>query len=504
MSLIESQADRAPDRVALVAGSRSISYRQLDDRANRLARLLIRHGVTVGTPVAILLERSIPAVVSMLAVLKAGGVCVPLDSDYPGERLDLTVRDVRAPLVLTVAGLRGRLSLPGVTLVELDRVAEEPGNVTVTRPEVSPTDLAYVIYTSGSSGTPKGVEIEHGALRDFATKTARLFGLTSDDAVLQFASIAFVAAVGQIFAPLTAGSRVVLRERQTGAPQLVDYIRRTGVTVLWLTPSVIKYLTRRPDASIATLGAPLRLVRSGGEALTAQLVAQWFRSSSVPILNVYGPTEAVQDVTACLLTEVVPAIPMGRPIFDVAVFVLDDLGRPAAPGQPGELYVSTPGLARGYLNDSQLTRERFPTRTFDGTRRRLYRTGDVVRQRDDGLLEYVGRRDRQVKVLGNRIELGEIEQRLVAHPTVADAAVVVSADSRGDERLVGYYVPDPAAEPDDAEPELLEWCARVLPRHMVPTGFVKVRELPVTVNGKLDRAALRERAGGHGDASRFA
>ncbi|MCW3815808.1 amino acid adenylation domain-containing protein [Micromonospora sp. DR5-3] len=488
MTVVETfvrSADRHPDNIAVSSSGESLSYSKLNERANRLAHHLLDRGLTAGTPVGLCVRRGIDMIVALLGVLKAGGACVPLDPQYPTERLIYMIKDTQATLLITHADFDIRFNeLPiGRVLLDAhgDQLAAYPStNLTVT-PE--PSHLAYVLYTSGSSGEPKGVEIEHGALRDNATKTAQLLGLTADDALLQFASLSFASAMGQIFAPLAVGARMEVRGRQYSATDLLAYIRNSGVTVLWLTPSVINHLTQRPEISTRVLTAPLRLLRSGGEALTKTLVQRWFEQTSVPLLNVYGPTEAVQDITACLLTEPPPVVTIGAPIFDCKVFVLDESGVPADHGVAGELYFSTPGMARGYLNQPALTEERFVTRVLGGQELRLYRTGDMARMLANGELEYLGRQDNQVKVHGHRAELGEVEERLMSHPAVHAAAVVLGGD-----RLVAYYVSSGVDEPDALG--LMNWCAKTLPPVMVPTRYLRVDALPLTINGKLDRRAL--------------
>lgn len=490
----ERTARHHADRIALTFESESISYQVLNERANRVAHVLSSRGVGPDVVVGVCLDRGIDAIVSVLAVLKAGGVCLPLDPDYPAERLDLMLRDADAACLLTQADGERRVARYDVNRVVLDWTSAELADAAQTDPASTPSasDRAYILYTSGSSGTPKGVEIEQGALGDVALKTARLLKLSADDVLLQFASMSFAASMGQIYAPLVSGARLLLRgRRHSSASSLFSYIRDNGVTVLWLTPSVIKYMTQREETSIARLGSPLRLLRSGGETLTRSLVEHWFSQSSVPILNVYGPTEAVQDITASLITGPVSTVTMGSPIFDAEVLITDDAGNLAS-DDSGELLFSTPGMARGYLGQKALTEERFVWRETEHGRRRFYRTGDIVRRLPDGQLEYVGREDKQVKVLGNRIELGEIEERLTMHPAVVNAAVVVARWLAEEHRLVAYYVAEPNQQQNNSD--LLQWCLQALPAYMVPTTYVQMPELPMTANGKLDRSALQELA----------
>lgn len=485
---IQACASRHPDRVAVSSEHESLSYRDLTEISNRIAWRLLETGISPGAPVGLCLTRGAAMVPALLGILKAGGACVPLDPEYPDERLHFMVRDTEAPIVLSDRRSAERFAdLHGVRTITFDRPADlDHWPPTEPVSTASATDLAYVLYTSGSSGTPKGVEIEHGALRDNAVKTAHLLKLSMDDSLLQFASLSFASSLGQIFAPLVTGARIVVRSRQYSGVGLLKYIGLHGITVLWLTPSVISQLISGIEASGLSLGAPLRLLRSGGEALTAPLVQRWFAHSTVPLLNVYGPTEAVQDITAHLFTEPADSITIGKPLAEVEVYVLDAAGQPVEEGQPGNLHFSSPGMARGYLNQPTLTNQRFATHEMDGRRIRLYDSGDVVRRNRDGDLEYLGRRDRQVKIRGQRTELAEVESRLLAHPGVHEAAVVLSSEP-GNERLIAYYV-SPAGGLDELE--LMQWCAASLPAAAVPASYTRVDELPLTVNGKLDRKTL--------------
>ncbi|MGC4761774.1 amino acid adenylation domain-containing protein [Micromonospora sp. DT46] len=490
-NLIEERAARRPEAVAVVSERGTLSYGDLNAQANRLAYALIGRGVRPGSRVGICVDRGPEAIVALLGVLKAGGACVPLDPEYPMERLLFMVRDVAASLLVTQPHLDGLLAECPVPRIFVD--APTPSDIGADHPNprvrVGHGDLAYVMYTSGSTGLPKGVEIGWTALYDNAVKTARLLELTEVDALFQFSSLSFASSIGQIFAPLVTGARLVLRSRQYSAAQLVRYVEDTGVSVLWLTPSTIRYLTQRADASIGRLRGPLRLLRSGGESLDRPLVEQWFAQSDVPLLNVYGPTEAVQDITACLMTEPPDVVSIGRPLFDAEVFLLDDSGAPVSPGEPGELLFTTPGMALGYVNQPELTHERFVERVLDGRRLRLYRTGDNARQLPDGRLEFVGRHDRQIKIRGYRVEPAEVEQRLTAHHAVLGAVVALHTLAAGAERLVAYYVSD-----DDkcTARALRQWCANALPMHMVPSRYVRVAQIPLTANGKADRRALEQ------------
>ncbi|HEU4562947.1 MAG TPA: amino acid adenylation domain-containing protein, partial [Longimicrobium sp.] len=478
--VFEAQAARTPGAVAVRFGEESLTYGELNERANRLAHYLAGLGVRPETRVALCLERGPEMVVSVLAVLKAGGAYVPLDPGYPAERLAFILADSATPVLLTREALRGAIpAREGVEVVSLDGGAEgiaaESADDLESR--AGPENLAYVIYTSGSTGRPKGVMVPHRGVPNLAYAQARRFGIDGTSRVLQFASPSFDAAVAELFDALLAGATLVMapREELLLGAGLLDTLRRGRVTVATLPPSVLAIL---PPHDLPEL----RTVVSAGEAVDAVTVARW--SGGRAFVNAYGPTETTVCATtaACEADGRVPA--MGRPLENVRVYVLDAAGRPAPVGVPGELYVGGVGVARGYLDQPGPTAERFVPDPFGTGGGRLYRTGDRVRWSAPGELEFLGRVDAQLKVRGFRIEPGEIEGALRRTEGVADCVVVAREDVPGEKRLVAYVVGDVEAG------VLREHLLRELPEYMVPSAFVFLEALPLTPNGKLDRKAL--------------
>ncbi|WP_299539369.1 non-ribosomal peptide synthetase [uncultured Streptomyces sp.] len=486
--LFEERAAERPDSPAVTCGPEHLTYRELDGRAERIAARLRERGAGPGTLVGICLDRGTDMVGALLGILKSGAAYVPLDPAYPSDRLAYMVEDSGAPLIVTRSAHAGRLpaATPRLLLDDDSWPADPPvpaGGVTSSVP--GPDDLAYVIYTSGSTGRPKGVQITHGALRARMRETRRQLGLTCDDRVLQFASISFDSSVGQLFAPLVSGASLVLRDDAWDPGMLAHALRAHRVTVAWLTPSAFGALAAQLDGP-DDVGPELRLVRLGGEALQQEQVRQWFRHTSVPLVNGYGPTEAAQEAATARITGPGDHVPIGRPVANAKMFLVDRDGRPVPVGVPGEMWIGCPGLARGYLGKPELTAERFRTVTVDGTPRRVYRTGDLAKWHPDGHLEFVGRADNQVKLRGYRIEPGEIEAALLAHPSVTGATVLLREDVPGDPRLVAYVVAQPPVEAGGLRAHL----RRDLPDYMVPAAFVPLDRIPLTPNGKTDRRAL--------------
>ncbi|MFG1780772.1 amino acid adenylation domain-containing protein, partial [Micromonospora sp. NPDC049048] len=484
----------APDAVAVTFEGTSLTYRDLDARANQLAHHLRTYDVGPDTLVAVCLERSPELVVALLAVLKAGGAYVPLDPAHPAERLGELLRDSGPVAVLTHAATRTTLDgLTTAPLVDLDTADLTPHPTTSPDPGTRPDHLAYVIHTSGSTGRPKGVMVEHANVVRLFSATAGWFGFGPSDVWSLFHSFAFDFSVWEIWGALLHGGRLVIVPTLTGRSP-ADFHRLLcdeGVTVLNQTPSAFRGLIAAQADSART--HQLRTVVFGGEALDPTMLRPWYadaRNGRTELVNMYGITETTVHVTYRPLTPADadrPGVsPIGRPLGDLRLYVLDGQGEPVPPGVVGELHVGGAGVARGYLNRPGLTAERFRPSPFVAGDR-LYRTGDLVRHRADGGLDYLGRNDSQVQLRGYRVELGEIEAQLAACPGVRDAVVTVTTDATGESRLVGYYTASVRRLTAEA---LRTRLAGVLPEHMVPAAYVRVAEWPLTPNGKLDHRAL--------------
>ena len=484
------QARETPGAVAVVCGPRSLTYDELHQRSTRLARHLRSLGVRAGDRVGVCSGRSVDLVVGLLAILKAGAAYLPLDAAYPRERLAFMVEDAKPSVVLAEDALLESFATAAdlrVVAFERDREAIERQPSTPLAPHGGPEDLAYVTYTSGSTGRPKGVEVRHrGVLRlVLGADYARLGGAQT---MLHLAPVSFDASTLEIWGALLTGARCVLYpESVPSARELGEVLEREQVTTLWLTASLFNAVV---DESVEAL-APLRQLLVGGEALSVAHVRRaQERLADTRIINGYGPTENTTFTCCHPITELAASaasIPIGRPIANTDVFVLDRAMNPVPVGVPGELYVGGDGLARGYLDRAELTAETFVPHPFEGAGARLYRTGDRVRWRADGALEFLGRIDDQVKIRGFRIEPGEIEAALLRRDDIRDAVVVARPDG-GQKRLVAYAVP--AEGRTLAAAELRGHLKQVLPDYMIPAAFVVLEALPLSPNGKVDRRAL--------------
>ncbi|MBC9730858.1 non-ribosomal peptide synthetase, partial [Streptomyces sp. TRM68367] len=497
MDLCARRVRETPDAVALVSGDQELSYAQLDERVDRLARLLRAHGAGPDRLVAVALPRTPDLVVALLAVLRSGSAYVPVDPDYPAERISWVLRDAAPALVVTTRVTGAQLPATAATRIELDTeetraaLAAPPENAL---PTVDGAHAAYVIYTSGSTGRPKGVVVPRAALDNFLASMQERFRLGADDRLLAVTTVGFDIAGLELYLPLTAGAAVVLAgpDEVRDPRALCAEAERTGTTVLQATPGLWRALVEQGGEHLAGVR-----VLVGGEALPADL-ADTLLGRGQMVTNLYGPTETTIWSTAAELTPSDGAPSIGRPIGNTRVYVLDDRLRPVPAGVPGELFIAGDGLARGYLGRPALSAERFVACPFGAPGERMYRTGDVVRWRAAGELEFLGRADQQVKVRGFRIEPGEVEAALAAHPRVDRAVVTARADGAGSTRLVAYVV----AEQPPAAGELRDHLARLLPPYMVPSAFVRLDALPLTPNGKIDRKALPEPEFGTADGSR--
>ncbi|WP_430432588.1 amino acid adenylation domain-containing protein [Methyloversatilis sp.] len=491
-ALFEAQAARTPDAVALVHAGRTLRYGELNARANRIAHALRRRGVGADTPVGVHFELSCDLVAAVLGVLKAGGAYLPLDTRNPPARTLWMLADAGATVLLTTR-TAALSEAPGVTTLQLedeDWLLDEPMHDPEHAPEHAPEHngtadtLAYVLYTSGSTGTPKGVMVGHTAIGNRMRWLVGHFGIGADDAMLAHASIGFDVSVGQLFACLIAGGRCVLAgdALRSDTAALVELSRHERVTLWDFTPALLRLLLDEPAMPECRA---LRHVFCGGEAMDATLARTFRARCGAALHNMYGPTEAAIDATfwTCTDGDGDGPPPIGHPIANASVWVLDARMRPLPVGVEGELYIGGAGLARGYIGRPELTAERFLPHPFDPTPgARLYRTGDRVRRRADGALLFTGRADHQIKLNGVRIEPGEIEAALAALPGVRQAAVM--ALDKG-QRLVAW-----AGGRDLDAAALRAALARVLPASMLPSAIVVLEQLPLTANGKIDRDAL--------------
>lgn len=497
--LFEAQARRTPDRTAAVGDGQTLTYGELDGRANALAHRLQALGVGPDALVAIYLERSVDALISLLAVTKAGGAWIPLDPAYPTERTEAILGDARPLVVISRRGLLDRLRSLAAPSIDLDREGGGGEAAAPTRAS-GPRDLAYVIYTSGSTGAPKGAMIEQrGMLNHLLAKVDDL-RLTEVDAVAQTASLAFDISVWQCFAALLVGGQVsVIPDEEAHDPRrLLAVVQDGGVSVLEVVPSLLRAM----NELLVEMGADrpalpaLRWLIATGEELSPVLCRQWLSLyPSIPLLNAYGPTECSDDVTHQVIAAPPPStlarVPIGRPIANTSLYVLNRALQPLPLGVPGELCVGGIGVGRGYLGDPRRTEEVFVPDPFSpAPGARLYRTGDRARFLPDGRLEFLGRLDQQVKIRGHRVEPGEIESLLARHPAIAECVVTPRPHSRGELRLVAYVVPRLAGTIDAAH--LREFLRARVPEAMIPAAFVSLDALPLTTNGKVDRRALPE------------
>jgi amino acid adenylation domain-containing protein len=490
----EAQVERTPDRPAIASGCEVLTYRELEARANRLAWHLLAAGVQPGDLVGLCCERSLELIVAMLATLKAGAGYLPLDPSYPVERLGFILDDSGVAVVLSLAALAGRLpslrQRPGVRAIALDTEAAAIAGRSPLAPAVAadPELPAYVIYTSGSTGRPKGVLVAHRSVANYVRWSAAAYGVRDHAGSCVQTSLSFDLTVTSLLTPLLSGAPVHLVAAGAELDGLATAVAASGHGFLKLTPAHLELL--RGEADALAMVEPLTLI-VGGEALQAAALRGW--PSGARIWNEYGPTEATVGCCAYAVPRGREGpVPIGRPAADARLYAMDGEMVPAPVGVAAELWIGGPGLARGYLNRPDLTAERFLPDPYGGLRgepgARLYRTGDRVRFLPAGDLEYLGRVDRQVKIRGFRIELGEVEAALLAQPGVQSAAVLAREDAPGEHRLVAYVVPDAAAPAGAAA--LREALTRLLPSYMVPAAFVELPGLPLTANGKLDRAAL--------------
>ena len=490
--LIEEQVEKTPDGVALMFDAKRLTYRQVNDRANQLAAYLRSKGVGPDVLVGVCAERSVELVLALLASMKAGGAYVPLDPEYPKDRLVTMLEDAKPAVVLTQGHLRDRLPESAKNVFHLDEdwpliEAERTENLPIN---VGGKNLAYAIYTSGSTGKPKGVPNVHEGIVNRLLWMQDMYKLTSKDRVLQKTPFSFDVSVWEFFWPLLTGATLVVARAggHRDPAYLVDVIAEQGITTLHFVPSMLSIFLESGGLERCR---SIRQVFVSGEALSSELQQRFFQRMPAELHNLYGPTEAAVDVTywQCRPDDQRSFVPIGRPVANTHIYILDSKLQPTPIGVPGELHIGGIQVARGYLNRPELTAEKFiPDPFSDHAGARLYKTGDLARFQADGNIEYMGRTDFQVKLRGLRIELGEIESVLEKCGGVRQAVVVVREDSPGDKRLVAYLIAEGGQElqADHLRRELKDR----IPEYMVPSRFVFVDGLPMTTSGKVDRKAL--------------
>jgi amino acid adenylation domain-containing protein/thioester reductase-like protein len=486
--LFQEQVKRTPNAVAVQFEDQNLTYKELDNRADELSKILIGQGVKPGILVGIYVKRSLDMLVALLGVLKAGGAYLPLDPSFPSERLAFMLTDSGASFILTQTSLQTDMpenKAQVICLDALEQVSAKRGK----KKEAKPSDLAYVIYTSGSTGKPKGVQIHHQAVVNFLCSMRQSLKLNAEDALLAVTTLSFDIAVLELLLPLTVGARVVIASSEITADGtlLADTLTRANATVMQATPASWRSLLEAGWKGKADLK-----ILCGGEALVSDL-AERLLERGAEVWNLYGPTETtiwstLYRVTSKEMHGISNTIPVGRPIANTQIYILDSELQPVPVGVIGNLYIGGDGVSRGYLNRPELTTERFIPNPFDGSST-IYKTGDIARYLPDGNIEFFGRSDQQVKVRGFRIETGEIEVRIASHPSVRQAVVVAWKEKTSEASLVAYVVPALAEVEADGH-QLREYLRQVLPEYMVPSIFMNIESLPLTPNGKVDRKAL--------------
>ena len=496
--LFEEQVQRTPDAIAVVFEGEQLTYLELNERANQLAHYLRSLGVGPEVLVGICVERSREMIIGLLGILKAGGAYVPLDPNYPSERLAFMLEDSSVPVLLTQERLVEKLPQHSACVVCLDSNWEEIAVHSKNNPSspVKPKNLAYVIYTSGSTGKPKGVLIQHESLVNYTTVASAEYEIDHCDRILQFSSISFDVSAEEIYTSLTSGATLVLRTDSMldSIEGFLQKCKNWEITVMALPTAYWHELTTLLSQKTLAIPPSLRLVIIGGEKALPERLKTWLLcvGQRVRLVNNYGPTEATVGATIYDLSvadTTLKELPIGRPIANTQIYILDRHLQPVPIGVPGELHIAGVGLAKGYLNRPDLTEEKFIPNPFSNEPgSRLYKTGDLVRYLSDGNIEYLGRIDNQVKIRGFRIELGEIEAVLSQHPGVKETAVIARKNVTGDKQLVAYVVCH--QQPSPAISDLRRLLKEKLPEYMIPSAFVVLEALPLTPNGKVDRRAL--------------
>ena len=489
--LFERQVDKNPSAIALTFANINLSYQQLNARSNQLAHYLLEQGVQLESKVAICMDRSIEMVVSLLAVIKAGGVYVPVDPNYPAARVEFLLQDTNSKLLLSQQHLLEQLPVVDANIISLDQLdlsayADVNPNIAVTK-----ENLAYMIYTSGSTGNPKGTMNTHAGISNRLLWMQAEYMLGSDDSILQKTPFSFDVSVWEFFWPLISGARLVVAipEGHKDTDYLINTIQQEAISVMHFVPSMLSVFLSHPDTSKCS---SLKRVICSGEALSFELQQRFFNCLPRELHNLYGPTEAAIDVTywKCNQGYRSNIVPIGKPIANIEIFVLDEFMQQVPVGVNGELHISGIGLARGYYNRQELTKEKFIANPYsDDMNSRLYKTGDLVRFLADGNIEYLQRIDNQIKLRGFRIELGEVEAMISRAPGINETVVVMRKGATGDEYLVAYVT---LTDKNLSAAEILGYSKEVLPAHCVPSAIVILKEIPLTPNGKINHKGLPE------------
>ncbi|PSL45610.1 non-ribosomal peptide synthase protein (TIGR01720 family)/amino acid adenylation domain-containing protein [Chitinophaga niastensis] len=490
-TLFTSQVIATPQATALVLEEKSLTYQELDHRSNQLAHWLRSKGVTTDTLVPVCIERSLEMVIAILGIMKAGGAYVPVDPEYPADRIQYMLEDCAAKVVVSSSyGQQKLTDLKGISIIALDvweeTLSKQSADALTTHP--APHDLAYVIYTSGSTGLPKGVMVEHGGMLNHLFAKINDLQLNNNSIVAFTAAYTFDISVWQLFAALLCGGTTVIYPEEIilHPAALITAVEQQQITILELVPS---YLSAVLQEALPLALKQLQFLLVTGEAVSQHLLIQWFeRYSNIPVVNAYGPTEASDDICHYFMYNApdYTNIPLGAPVQNLYIYVLDKEKQLCPVGVPGEICVSGVGVARGYLNRPDLTATQFIADPFLATRGRMYKTGDLGRWLPDGNIEYLGRIDEQVKIRGYRIELGEIESVLQQSEAIAGAVVIAHEDVHHNKRLVGYIVPQGTFD----KTSILTWLKGKLPEYMVPSLLIALEKIPLTPNGKIDRKAL--------------
>ncbi|UOE51898.1 non-ribosomal peptide synthase/polyketide synthase [Mucilaginibacter sp. SMC90] len=494
ISLFEAQAKATPESTALVFEGETVSYNALNEQANKIAHYLQEQGVTKETPIAICIERGINMIAGILGILKAGAAYVPVDIDYPKDRISYILEDTKATIILSSSTGKTSLTDTNTQVIELDNNREisnqSSDNLDII---IEPNQLAYIMYTSGSTGKPKGVMVEHQNIINYTLGFANYFGITAADTVLQQSSVSFDTMCEEVYPALISGAKVVMvKEGGKDVDDIIRLISKESITILSATPTVIAYLNKEAGNNNVDT-KKLRYIISGGELLQPGFIDNLY--PTVTVVNSYGPTEGTVCATYYTIGDINKAALIGKPVSNTQIYIRSASGELSPVGVPGEICIGGVQVARGYLNQPELTKEKFIADAYnEEPNAKLYRTGDQGRWLADGNIEYLGRIDDQVKIRGYRIEPGEIEQVLLQHENVRQAVVLAKADKQGTKRLTAYVVMDETAY---EKQELQNYLGERLPEYMVPRLWVNLQSLPLTPNGKTDKRALPEAETSH-------